>query len=117
TAVVTAVRSGRERLRLGGGGQSLFGVAFSPDSNYLLTASNLDAVVSLRINGDDDVAATGRRELLALGSQRLAEMSLTEDECEALRAMHIPIFEVVDNDKNRLCPFPFLAPTNEQQRN
>jgi WD domain, G-beta repeat len=116
TAVVMDLRSGRE-LRLGGGGQSLFGVAFSPDSNYLLTASNLDAVVSWRINGDDDVAATGRSELLALGSQRLAEMSLTEDECRALRTMRIPIFEVVDNDKSRLCPFPFLAPTNEQQHN
>jgi WD40 repeat protein len=114
-AIVTNVDTGKQRLALGGGGRGLFGVAFSPDSNYLLTSSNLNATVSLWDIGDNAVQARSRDELIKLGQVRLADVNLRPDECEALREMHIPIFEFAERewkDKNdTFCLFPLLAPT------
>jgi WD40 repeat protein len=128
-AIVTDVDTRKERLALGGRGQigpaatstttapatnDLFGVAFSTDSNYLLTGSNLSPVASLWAIGDNPVKANNRNELIELGVQRLAERTLRPEECQVLREMQIPIFEFAqlgrsDNDKDMVCLLPLLV--------
>jgi WD40 repeat protein len=91
----------------------MFGAAFSPDSQFLLTG-NLDGVARLWAVGEVEVAANGREALIALGAQRFRNMSLTQDECEKLRAMDIPIFALADRplgvERSFICPLPFLGP-------
>ena len=58
-----------------GGGQSLFGVAFSPDPKYLLTGSNLlNTVRLLEIDSHQLWDVTNRDELISLGMRRVAGM-------------------------------------------
>jgi hypothetical protein len=120
TAIVTDVKSGGRRLVLEGTGQALFGVAFSPDSKYLLTGSNLlNTARLLAIDADQLGGVAGRDELISRGVQRIAGTQLnqgrsleTDDECSILRRMEIPIFKIAewdDNDMALVCPFPFLG--------
>jgi len=120
TAIVTDVKSGDRHFVLEGAGQGLFGVAFSPDSKYLLTGSNLlNTARLLAIAGDQLGGVTGRDKLIALGLQRIAGKQLdqgtsdnSDDECSILRKMQIPIFQIAewdDKDRSLVCPFPFLG--------
>jgi DNA-binding beta-propeller fold protein YncE len=120
TAIVTDVKSGGRRLVLEGTGQALFGVAFSPDSKYLLAGSNLlNTARLLAIDADQLGGVAGRDELISRGVQRIAGTQLnqgtsleTDDECGILRRMEIPIFKIAewdDNDRALVCPFPFLG--------
>ncbi len=119
TAIVSDVKSGGRRSVLEGTGQALFGVAFSPDSKYLLTGSNLlNTARLLAIDSDQLGGLTGRDKLISLGVQRITDTQLNQgrsremdDECDILRRMEIPIFQIAeweDNDTALVCPFPFL---------
>jgi hypothetical protein len=95
----------------------LFGVAFSADSKYLLTGSNLLPTASLWAVGNFEVLPTDRSALIALGSQHLVQTRLTQEECDLLREMHIPLFELAeqlwtDDEKKALCMLPFLESAN-----
>jgi hypothetical protein len=96
----------------------LFGVAFSPDSKYLLTGSNLWNIARLlAIDRDQLGGLTGRDKLISLGVQRISGTQLnqgksteTDDECSKLRMMEIPIFKIAEwDDAALVCPFPFLG--------
>ena len=89
----------------------MFGAAFSPDSKYLLTG-DLDGVARLWDIGSNEVAASDREALIALGAQKIADTKLTPAECGKLRAMDIPIFALADrgyeNERAFICPLPLL---------
>ena len=112
TAFVTALKMNARGLALDGSGQSLFGVAFSPDSKYLLTGSNLlNTVRLLEIDSHQLWDVTNRDELISLGVKRVTGMQLDPTECSVLREMEIPIFNIWDTkDMELVCPFPFLGP-------
>jgi DNA-binding beta-propeller fold protein YncE len=97
-----------------GAGRSLFGVAFSPDSNYLLTGSNLDGHVRIWIIGNDQLTKIDRNELLKEGLMRISlhDLNLNERECVLLRTMGIPIFDLAEKDQldSVDCAFPLLVP-------
>jgi WD40 repeat protein len=113
TAFVTSIKMDARGLKLDGTGQGLFGVAFSPDSKYLLTGSNLlNTVRLLAIESDQLWDVTNRDELISLGVQRVAGMQLDQTECGILREMDIPIFNIINwdaKDMDLVCPFPFLG--------
>jgi WD40 repeat protein len=116
-AFVSSASTGMVLDQLGGGGQSpMFGAAFSPDSQYLLTG-NLDGVARLWAVGKYEIVASDREALVAFGAQRFTNTSLTQDECDKLRAMDIPIFALADRGYERersfICPLPFLGPRPE----
>jgi DNA-binding beta-propeller fold protein YncE len=122
-AIVSNPSTGETVARFGGNPlappmrRKLFGVAFSPDSKYLLTG-NLDGVARLWAMGANEVPAVGRDELIRLGRQLIgdSEMALSPGpECEALRKLGVPIFTFADKpwdetSKAILCPLPFLEP-------
>ena len=86
---------------------------FSPDSKSLLIG-DLDGVARLW-NIDANQDASGDHDaLIKLGAQRMPDLNLTEDECNVLREMHIPLFGLADQnfkkEENFLCPLPFLGP-------
>jgi WD40 repeat protein len=123
-AIVSDPDTGKMLYRLGGNQwgtptqQRLFGVAFSPDSKYLLTG-NLDGVARLWAVGDDEdqaVAVADRDELIRIGGERMGAnaMVLPATECQTLRSKGIPIFVFADSPwerlKEELCPLPFLEP-------
>ena len=112
TAFVTALKMNARGLALDGSGQSLFGVAFSPDLKYLLTGSNLlNTVRLLEIDSHQLWDVTNRDELISLGVKRVTGMQLDPTECSVLREMEIPIFNIWDTkDMELVCPFPFLGP-------
>lgn len=113
-AFVSDARTGRVLHELDGGGRSpMFGATFSPDSKYLLTG-NLDGVARLWDVGEIEVAANDREALIALGAQqKFTNMNLTQDECDKLRAINIPIFRLADRgyekEQSFICPLPFLG--------
>ena len=105
----------RDKLdRLGDGSKNpIFGVAFSPDSKFLLIG-DLDGVARLYfVDADQDVSGD-HEALLKLGAQHVADLNLTVDECKLLRKMQIPIFALeaqnFEKEANFLCPLPFLGP-------
>jgi WD40 repeat protein len=109
-AVVTFLKGDGRRLKLEGAGQSLFGVAFSPDSKYLLTGSNLSNTIRLlAIDLDQLESVTRSRDLISLGMQRVAGLLLDQKECDILREMQIPIFQIAEWGSSVVCPFPFLG--------
>jgi WD40 repeat protein len=114
TAFVTALKMEARGLALDGSGQGLFGVAFSPDSKYLLTGSNLlNTVRLLEIDSHQLWDVTNRDELISMGVKRVAGMQLDPAECGVLREMEIPIFNILKwdaKDMALVCPFPFLGP-------
>jgi hypothetical protein len=100
--------------QFGGGGENpMFGAAFSPDSQSLLTGS-LGGVVSLWALDKYEVLGNDREALIEFGAQRLTSITLTKQECEKLRAMDIPLFAFADleytAESRFMCPFPFLGP-------
>lgn len=105
TAVVTNVDT-RDEQYLGGGGEGLFGVAFSPDSRYLLTG-DLNGVVGLWSMVPHDIVLNRRDTLIEVGLQRVSDMTLGDNECRILRDMRIPIFRQADED-SVICQVPFL---------
>ena len=113
TAFVTALKMNARGFALDGIGQGLFGVAFSPDSKYLLTGSNLlNTVRLLEIDSHQLWDVTNRDELISLGVQRVAGMQLDPMECGVLREMEIPIFNILKwdaKDMDLVCPYPFLG--------
>jgi WD40 repeat protein len=113
TAFVSDALTGMELDRFGGGGQTpMFGAAFSPDSKFLLTG-NLDGVARLWDLAKYEVPMNDRAKLIALGAQRIMNMSLTDDERKRLRAMNIPIFAFADSGYEGgqdIRPLPFLGP-------
>ena len=110
TAVITSLKGDGRRLKLEGAGQSLFGVAFSPDSKYLLTGSNLSNTIRLlAIDLDRLERVTRSRNLISLGIQRVAGLLLDQKECDILREMQIPIFQIAEWGSTLVCPFPFLG--------
>jgi hypothetical protein len=117
TAFVADANTGELRYRLGGGGPGLFGVAFSADSKYLLTGSNLLPTASLWGVGDLEVLPVDRSALIARGSHHLVQTQLTQEECDLLREMDVPIFKVAeqlwtDDEKKASCMLPFLESVN-----
>jgi WD40 repeat protein len=112
-AFVSKASTGTLWRELGGGGQNpMFGAAFSPDSQFLLT-SNFDGVARLWAIDKYEVTANDREALIAFGAQRFTSISLTQDECNKLRAMDIPIFAFADlgyeREQSFICPLPFLG--------
>jgi hypothetical protein len=69
----------------------MWGVAFSPDGRSLLTGS-LGGVASLWALDKYAVPANDRNVLIEFGTQRLTSINLTQQECEKLLAMDIPLF-------------------------
>jgi WD40 repeat protein len=113
-AFVSDASTGMVLDQFGGGGENpMFGAAFSPDSEYLLTGS-LDGVASLWALGKYEVPGNDREALIEFGAKRLTSASLTRQECEKLRAMDIPLFAFADleykAERGFLCPLPFLGP-------
>jgi WD40 repeat protein/energy-coupling factor transporter ATP-binding protein EcfA2 len=104
-AILTDARTHQERAHLGGGGRALFGVAFSPNSNYLLTG-DLNGVVGLWPMVRNEKIPTDRNGLIELGRQRVSDMTLSYEECGALQQMKIPIFS--DKATSGICQLPFL---------
>jgi hypothetical protein len=105
------------QLEMDGSGQGLFGVAFSRDSQYLLTASNLSNTIRL-LEIDDTQSwrsaqlpdLVKREVLISRGTQQVSGMRLDLAECSILREMKIPIFNVIKWDNDLLvCPYPFLG--------
>jgi WD40 repeat protein len=114
TAFVSDANTGKVLDQFGGGGGNpMFGAAFSPDSKSLLTGS-LDGVASVWALDKYEVPGNDRQALIAFGAQRLTSKNLTRQECEKLRAMDIPLFAIADLDYTAehgfMCPFPFLGP-------
>jgi WD40 repeat protein len=113
TAIVAEVGTGRLRKRLTGN-QPFFGLAFSPDSEYLLIGT-LDGTVRLwKTGGDKGVVPEDREELLPAGVKRVIDMTLTIEECQTLRNMQIPILAVAERDwseaeRNSVCAIPALV--------
>jgi hypothetical protein len=113
--VIVVDPRGRDKLnQLGGGGKNnpIFGVAFSPDSKFLLIG-DLDGVARFYyIDADQDVSGD-HDALIKLGAQHVADLNLTEDECKLLREMQIPIFALEDKnfekEANFLCPLSFFG--------
>jgi WD40 repeat protein len=94
----------------------MFGVAFSPDSKYLLTGY-LNGVARLWTTSQNEVDASDREELIRHGKALSTKnvISLKENECETLRHLGIPIFAFADRpwnetERSLLCPLPFLEP-------
>ena len=112
TAIVTDAHTYKEHWYLGGGGQGLFGVVFSPKSNYLLAGNNLDGVVGVWLMEPESSEKTrsDRSGLIEAGLQRMADMTLKLDECNQLRKMKIPIFEEANKETSGICQLPFLWP-------
>lgn len=116
-AVVSDPRTGEIKHRFRSpSAPPLFGIAFSPDSKYLLTG-NLDGTARLWSIDDDQVRTRDRDELIRYGKQLTTSdvISLTGDECQALRRLGIPIFEIGDRawdepERALFCPLPFLEP-------
>jgi WD40 repeat protein len=110
-------RGGNKLDQLGGGSENpIFGIAFSPDSKFLLIG-DLDGVARLW-NIDANQDASGDHDaLIKLGAQRMPDLNLTEDECSVLREMHIPLFALADQNFKKeekfLCPLPFLGPRTD----
>jgi WD40 repeat protein len=119
-AIVSDVRTGETQERFGSSSkESLFGVAFSPDSKYVLTG-NLDGVARLWIRRDSDVSDSTREALIKRGKARFKneEISLTLEECEALRKLRIPVFDFADKpwgakEGGPVCALPFLEPPKD----
>jgi WD40 repeat protein len=113
--VIVADPRGRNNLdQLGGSKKPIFGVAFSPDSKFLLIG-DLGGVASLwNIDADQDLSGD-HDALIKHGAEQVDSLALTEKgECKILREMHIPIFELeVENFEKEagfLCPLSFLGP-------
>ena len=116
-AIVSDSHSGNIEYRFRSpSGRPLFGAAFSPDSKYLLTG-NLDGAARLWVIGPTEVTAAGRDELIRTGRKLFngADMTLNKSECDALRNLHIPVFQFADTpwkgQHDLLCPLPFLEPS------
>jgi hypothetical protein len=62
-----------------------------------LTGS-LDGVASLWAFDKYEVPGNDRQALIKFGAQRLTRINLTQQECEKLRAMDIPLFAIADLD-------------------
>ncbi len=114
TTIVTDARTHEERFLSGGGGQGrlgvkqrLFGVAFSRDSNYLLTG-DLNGVVGVWPMARHEKLRGSRDNLIEVGRQRVSDMTLNDDECRTLRQMKIPIFDEAFKVTTGICPLPFL---------
>jgi WD40 repeat protein len=115
TVVVTDVSTLQKNNSLWTGKQSLFGVAFSPDSKYLLISSEVSGYVSVfSMGAATPITIMDRDELLQMGFRRLINTSLTEPECEKLASLGIPIFDKSFRQKDKsvpqiACPLPLLA--------
>jgi WD40 repeat protein len=113
-AFVSDAKTGKVLHELDGGGKSpMFGATFSPDSKYLLTG-NLDGVARLWDVGKIEVTANDREALIAVGArQKVTNTNLTQEECDKLRAINIPIFKLADRgyekEQGFICPLPFLG--------
>ena len=116
TAVVTPLTMDTLQSEMDGNGQGLFGVAFSPDSRYLLTASHLSNTV--RLLEIDDAQAwklaplpdlIRKQVLISRGVERVSRMQLDKAECTIFQKMQIPIFNVIQWDNPLVCPYPFLG--------
>jgi WD40 repeat protein len=114
TAVVTPLVMDARQLEVDGSGEGLFGVAFSPDSRYLLTASKSSNIA--RLLAIDDTPSSLITELpdliktdvlISSGIQQVSDTQLNQTECSILRKMQIPIFDVIPWE-NAFCPYPFL---------
>jgi len=110
--VIVVDPRGNKLDQLGGSKNPIFGVAFSPDSKFLLTG-DLGGVVSLW-NIDADQGVSGDHDaLIKLGAQHVGSLDLTENECKVLRETQIPIFALeVENfaeEASFLCPLSFLG--------
>jgi hypothetical protein len=116
-AIISDATTGR---RVGEAGFSeedttrLFGVSFTSDSNYLLTGT-LDGLANAWILGQNNVKATDRDSLIAIGRDRIGIKYLEPDECRILRDIRIPIYEAAEHNwrekdpEGRLCLLPFLG--------
>lgn len=114
SAIGAGPRTGSELWSLDGGDQELFGIAFSPDSQYLLTG-NVRGVVGASVILPGEVIKTNRDALLAAGFRALVNVNvLSADECNVVRNMRVPIFALAgipkDNDSQGTgaCRIPFL---------
>jgi WD40 repeat protein len=110
TAVVAEVSTGHLRKRLSAN-QAFFGLAFSPDSEYLLIGA-LDGTARLwKTGGGKGVVPSDREALLSAGVEQVVDMTLTMEECQTLRDMQILILAVVERDwpeaeRNIVCAIP-----------
>jgi WD domain, G-beta repeat len=111
-AIISDSSTGEEVLRLNGNREDVFGVAYSPDSTYVLTG-HLDGLVGVWVTGSNNIDVSDRASMIALGLERMPEIRLVSNECALLQSMLIPIFEFANRNWKQVetresCSLPFL---------
>jgi WD40 repeat protein len=101
---------------VGGSKNAISGIAFSPDSKFLLIGDLGGAVRLWSVDAEQDIPGD-RDTLIKLGAQHIAQhmadLNLTDDECKVLREMRIPLFMLADKNlemEDHFCRIPYLGP-------